>query len=423
MQEDFLHYVWNFKKINAPQIKTTNGEEVSVVQVGMHNQNAGPDFFNAQVYIGKQLWAGNVEIHLKSSDWYVHHHEKDTAYDNVVLHVVWEHDTEVFRKDNSVIPTLELKDIVEESTLVRYQQLFSKKQKWINCENSFSEVDSFTTTNWLERLYFERLERKAVDIEVILKQSKNNWEEVLFELLAKNFGLKVNAESFLSIASSIDFSIIRKIQSKPLSLEALFLGQAGLLNDTDIQEPYFDELLSEYQFLKKKYQLDRKGVLQVHFFRLRPNNFPTIRLSQLAILYSKQHGLFSKIINAQSLEDIYNIFEVETSTFWKTHYTFSKASKKSVKKITRSFVDLLIINTIIPLKFCYAAHHGNIIDEEILQIMSALTSEKNAIIEKFNSLKKISSNALFSQALLQLKNEYCNKNKCLQCAVGSTLIS
>lgn len=422
MKEDFLHYIWKYKKFDVLNLKTTLGETVNLVSVGQHNLNSGPDFFNAQLEIEKQLWAGNVEIHIKSSDWFVHHHEVDKAYDNVILHVVWEHDTEVFRKDNTQIPTVELKSIVSQEVLQNYQRLFNKTQKWINCESDFAQVDDFLLNNWLERLYFERLERKSDEIETLLKQSTNNWEAVLFKLLAKNFGLKVNGDSFSSLANSFEFSVFRKSQSKLMSLEALFFGQLGLL-ENDVQEPYVLELQNEYQFLSQKFMLSQQGVIPLQFFRLRPPNFPTIRLSQFAKLYYMEHNLFSKVINASSLKEFYQLFSVPTSTFWETHYTFSKESKQSIKKTTKAFVDLLLINTIIPLKFSYAKHQGKMVNEEIVSLMQQLTSEKNSIVNKFNSLKKVSTSALQSQALLQLKNEYCIKNKCLQCAVGNALIT
>jgi Protein of unknown function (DUF2851) len=422
MKEDFLHYIWKYKKFEILNLKTTLDETVNLVSVGQHNLNSGPDFFNAQLEIGEQLWAGNVEIHIKSSDWFVHHHEVDKAYDSVILHVVWEHDTEVFRKDNTPIPTLELKSMVSQEVLQNYKRLFSKTQQWINCENDFNQVDDFLLNNWLERLYFERLERKSDEIEILLKQSANNWEAVLFKLLTKNFGLKVNGEAFYSLSKSFEFSVLRKNQSKLLSLEALFFGQFGLL-ENDVQEHYVLELKSEYQFLSQKFMLSRQGVIPLQFFRLRPPNFPTIRLSQLANLYYKEHNLFSKVINASSLKEFYQLFSVSTSAFWETHYTFNKASKKTTKKVTKAFVDLLLINTIIPLKFSYAKHQGKMLNEEIVLLMQQLVSEKNSIINKFKTLKKVPTSALQSQALLQLKNEYCSKNKCLQCAVGNSIMS
>ncbi|MDG1714092.1 DUF2851 family protein [Lacinutrix sp.] len=421
MQEDFLHYLWKHKKIIANSLKTTKGELVSIINVGEHNHNTGPDFFNAQLKIGEQLWAGNLEIHIKSSDWYLHNHETDVNYDNVILHVVWEHDTEIFRKDNTKIPTLELKHYVPQDALNGYQKLFNNNRKWINCENDFASTPEFIMSNWLERLYFERLERKANDITALLHENINNWESVLFKMLFKNFGLKVNGDAFASIANSFDFSIIRKQQSNLLSLEALLFGQAGLLED-DCQEAYFLELAKEYQFLKQKFTLTNTNVTSLQFFRLRPPNFPTIRMSQLANMYYLHQNLFSKIIAANTLNEFYTFFTVETSTFWETHYTFNKASKASKKKVTKAFVDLLLINTIIPIKFSYAKQLGKTIDEEIIRMLQQITSEKNSIVDKFNGLKKVSHSALESQALLQLKNEYCDKNKCLKCVVGNSLL-
>lgn len=422
MQEDFLHYIWQYKKFDVSAIKTSNNEAITILSVGQHNFNSGPDFFNAQLKIENQTWAGNVEIHIKSSDWYVHNHETDAAYDNVILHVVWEHDTDIFRKDNAVIPTLELKRFIDKKALNNYQTLFSKSEKWINCENNFSNIDSFTIQNWLERLYFERLERKAYDINLLLKDSKNDWEAVLFKILAKNFGSKVNGEAFLSIAKSIDFSVVRKLQSKQIQLEALFFGQANLLDNT-IEDFYSKQLIKEYQFLKQKFKLSNSSVSQIQFFRLRPPNFPTIRLSQLANLYNSHQNLFSKIIETNTLDDFYSLFAVTTSPFWNTHYTFNKTSKHSKKVLTKPFVDLLLINTIIPLKFSYAKAQGKQIDDAIIKLISEIKSEKNSVIEKFNSLKKISNSALQSQGLIQLKNEYCSKNKCLQCTIGSKLLN
>jgi hypothetical protein len=422
MQEDFLHHIWKHKKIGVNNLKTVNGEPIVINSVGQHNHNSGPDFFNAQLKIGNQLWAGNVEIHIKSSDWFLHNHEQDKAYDNVILHVVWEDDTEVFRKDNSVIPTLELKNIVDVGLLHNYERLFAKQNKWINCENDFATIDSFTLDNWLERLYFERLERKSKNIETLLEASKNDWEAVLFKMLTRNFGLKVNGESFFSLAQSIDFSIIRKTRNTPLVLEALLLGQSGLL-EQDIEDAYHLSLKKEYEFLKQKFSLNNTQVLPLQFFRLRPPNFPTIRLSHLASLYGTNQNLFSRIIEIKKLEEFYELFKVSTSKFWESHYTFQKKSKTLKKTLTKSFVDLLLINTILPLKFSYSKQKGEEIDAEIIKLATSITSEKNNIIKAFNNLKKVSNSSLHSQALIQLKTEYCYKNKCLQCAIGNSLIS
>lgn len=421
MQEDFLHYVWKYLKFDVLRATTVQHDGLDIISVGQHNTNSGPDFFNAQIKIGEQLWAGNVELHVKSSEWFVHNHEQDKAYDNVILHVVWEHDTEIFRKDNTCIATLELKSFVDNALFENYKRLLLSSNKWINCDQDFAQVDGFVIDHWLERLYFERLERKSETILSLLQTSKNDWESVLFQLLAKNFGLKVNGDSFFSLAQSFPYSIVRKVQSNMDQLEALLFGQAGLLDD-DIQEPYFLKLARDYQFLKQKFQLDNSHVVPMKFFRLRPPNFPTIRLSQLASLYYIHQNLFSKIIETVTVKDFYLLFSVSTSSYWETHYSFSSTSKKTKKILTKSFIDLLLINTIIPIKFSYAKYLGKDIDDEIVSLIQSMSSEKNSIVEKFDSLKPISKSALQSQALLQLKNNYCDKNKCLHCAIGNTLL-
>lgn len=420
MQEDFLHYVWKHKAFSSILLKTASGESIVILKLGEHNHNSGPDFFNAQLNIDSQLWAGNVEIHIKSSDWYVHGHEKDKAYDNVILHVVWEHDTEVFRSDNSVIPTLELKQYVDVNLLTNYKALIQSKS-WINCETHYPEVDDFILNNWIERLYIERLERKSNDILKLLKESKNDWEAVLFKMLLKNFGLKVNGEAFFSLANSVDYTIIRKLQNNILDLEALLFGQASLLED-DVQELYFLDSKERYQYLVQKFQLNNQGVLPLQFFRLRPPNFPTIRLSQFANLYTSEQQLFSKVLELKTKDEFYKLFSKGVSSFWMTHYTFGKQSKSFKKVITKAFIDLLLINTVIPLKFSYAKYLGNNINEEIFDLLSELNQENNSIVNKYMELKAIKKNALSSQGLLQLKQYYCDKNKCLQCAVGSSLI-
>jgi hypothetical protein len=311
---------------------------------------------------------------------------------------------------------------VSEVTLQNYQKLFNKKQNWINCEHDFKAVDSFIINHWLERLYVERLERKYLNIEVLLKESMNNWEEVLFKLLAKNFGLTVNGEAFLSLANSFDFSIVQKLKSNPKCLEALFFGQAELLQNT-IQDSYYCELQNEYQFLKQKFSLSSQSVLPMQFFRLRPSNFPTIRLSQLASLYNKHSNIFSKLINAKTKDELYKMFNVSTAKYWENHFTFGKTTKTVKKKITEHFIDLLIINTIVPLLFSFAKHQGKISDGCVNVLIQQIKSEKNKIVDKYHQLKPISKTALHSQALLQLKTEYCNKNKCLQCEIGNTLLT
>lgn len=422
MQEAFLHYVWKYKILNSSNIQTVQGEALQILSCGEHNQNAGPDFFNAQLVLDGQRWAGNIEIHVKASDWYVHNHEQDQAYKNVILHVVWEYDTEVYREDNSVLPTLVLKDYVEKQTLDNYYKLNDKDGKWIFCENHFAEVSNFTLYNWLERLFTERLERKTKEIEALLTASKNNWEAVLFVLLAKNFGLKVNGEAFRSIAQHIPWQVMQKIMANNTQLEAVFFGQAGLLHD-EIQEPYFLKLKKEYAYLTHKFGLQTKGVLPCNFFRLRPSNFPTIRLAQLAALYHTHTKLFAKLISVKSPQEAYPIFKNSVSAFWQDHYTFKSKSKKSPKALTKKFIDLLLVNTIIPIQYCYAKHQGKTTGEQLITFAAGISPEQNSIVAKFNELKPITSSALHSQALIQLKTRYCDEKKCLECAIGNTLLS
>ncbi|MEM9679331.1 MAG: DUF2851 family protein [Bacteroidota bacterium] len=421
MQEAFLHYVWKHQKFSTLSLQATDQKAICIKHPGLHNMDSGPDFFNAQIAIDDQLWAGNVEIHLKSSDWYAHYHETNPAYDNVILHVVWEHDTEVFRNSNEIIPTLVLKPFVANTVLLNYNNLIETSRTWINCEHSFGSIDDFIMENWLERLYVERLEQKATIIEKLLEQSQNDWEAVLFKMIAKNFGAKVNSDAFLSIAQSFDYSIVRKLQHDALQLEALFFGQAGLLDD-NVEGGYYKTLQKLYRYNKHKFSLHQKGTIPVKFFRLRPNNFPTIRLSQLAALYKMHNQLFSKCIEATCINDFYKIFKVSVSEFWTSHYTFSTVSKTSKKELTDSFIDLLVINTIIPLQFCYAKHQGRTIDNQIFDLLKQIRLERNTVVSKFLDLKVLPNHALTSQALLQLKHEYCNYNKCLQCAVGHSIV-
>lgn len=421
MKEDFLHYVWKFQKFDGSNFLTSNSGKLHIKSQGSHNLDSGPDFFNAQIEIDGQLWAGNVEIHIKSSDWYAHNHQVDPAYNNVILHVVWEHDTDIFRNDGSIIPTFIIKNCVSKATVEQYHRLFSKHKKWINCENDFANIDAFILDNWLERLYFERLERKSEVLQKELTASQNHWEALLFRSLCKNFGLKINGESFLSIARSLDFSIITKSSDDCHNLEALLLGQAGLL-DANEEDWYSKELKSNYDFLKIKHSLSNDSIIKPKFFRLRPPNFPTIRLAQLANLYCEQKSLFSKIIGIDKIEDFYILFNVNASEFWDTHYNFGVSSLKRKKKVTKKFINLLIINTILPIKFCYARQLGKDVSNEIINIAMEIPSEENSIITRFNALKHISKTAFQSQSLLELKNEYCDKNRCLQCAIGNEIV-
>ena len=419
MREDYLHYLWQFQKFNSREAKTVDGKMLGIISPGLHNEFSGPDFFNSRLLIGEQEWAGNVEIHLRSSDWYMHGHETDPAYDNVILHVVWDHDVEIFRKDNSSLPVIELRHYVSPGSLKSYDRLCNmNSRRWINCEEDLPGVDEFMLENWLERLYVERLEKKALLIEELLLKTSGDWETVLFHLLAKNFGLNINGEAFLSIAGSIPISVLRKLRENPLQLEALFLGQAGILAG-NYEDPYFQKLLECYSYIDHKYDLSRTGVLPVKYFRLRPDNFPGLRLAQLAAVFHQHPTFFSKLIDCREPQQVYSLFEVQLNEFWNSHYTFSRSHSPRKKKLNKKFLDLLIINTVVPLKFAYLKSRGKDAFEGVASLVGAVAAEENEIIKKFRALNpKYPKGALQSQALLQLKKEYCDKKRCLNCAIG-----
>jgi hypothetical protein len=421
MKESFLHYLWQFKKFDVTSLLTTEGLPITLVQTGYYLQQAGPDFFNAQLIIGTQKWAGNVEIHLKSSDWYVHHHELDPAYENVILHVVWEHDTEVFRKNNTKIPVLELSNYVDNDLLLQYQKLLTPK-KWINCENDIHTIDDFTLTYWKEQLFIDRMTLRQKEIDELLVQTTNDWEAVFFLLLAKGFGLNTNGVIFFELMQSIPYAIIRKEKFDPIQLEALFFGRAQLL-EAECEDLYFKLLNKYWNNQQQKYQFEVKMVPPVQFFKHRPDNFPTIRLSQLAQLLHKETQLFQKCMNAQSVSDYYDLFAVSVSDYWKAHYVFDKEHKQSNKKLTTSFIDLLLINSVLPVLFAYNRYQGIDAIEQLISIASQLKPEKNTIIQKFMQLEISCQSGFDTQSYLHLKKNYCDLNKCLHCAIGQKLIN
>lgn len=420
MKEEFLHFVWQQKLIAYKKLQTTADDELIVIKTGDYNLNEGPDFLNAHLKIGNQEWFGNVEIHLKSSDWYVHQHEKDSNYDAVILHVVWEHDVEVYTSDNLPLPTLVLKDLIDKNLMLTYQQLM-QNQFDIPCANQSKNMDDFTLQNWLERLYFDRLEEKSVSIQHYLQQNSADFEAALFVFLAKNFGLNINGTTFYNLATSFDFKIFQKNCNDILKLEALLFGQSGFLND-ELVEPYFEQLKKEYGFLKHKFQLEPITKKEFQFFKIRPQNFPTIRLAQLAMLYHQHQFLFSKLLESKTLNDFYKLFSVGVSGFWKEHYTFTSTSKKSSKKLSKTMIQLLLINTIIPLLFVYYKQKGLSNFEHLFLLLQEIKSEKNAITKAFDKANIKPKNALESQALLTLQKNYCAKKRCLDCAIGVKIL-
>ena len=420
MKEDFLHYVWQNKKFNFANLQTAQGEFLQIINSGYYLNQSGPDFFNAQIIINDQRWAGNVEIHLKSSDWYLHQHENDPSYNNVILHVVWQHDVSVYQKNSIEVPVLELKNYVDKVLIDNYITLKTKKN-WINCENTINTIPHFVFKNWKEKLFVERLEKKSKPILDFLQINNNDWEATFFCFLAKNFGLNINGESFFQLAQSIPFSIIRKESFDVTYLEALLFGQSDLLPELP-QDNYTKDLIAIYDYLCLKYKLEKKPIFPVEFFRLRPNNFPTIRLAQLAMTYFTHRNLFDTIINAKNVFEIYQIFELDVSSYWQAHYNFDKPSKVKRKLFSKSFINLIIINTILPIKFSHSIIHGKELSDELIYFLENIDPEENSIINKFKLLQVGCNNAFDSQSMLQLKNEYCSTNKCLDCAIGLHLL-
>jgi hypothetical protein len=421
LREDFLQYLWNFQLFRTSKLFTASGVSLKILKTGMQNKNSGPDFFNAKLVLGEQTWVGNVEVHIKSSDWYAHQHEKDPNYDAVILHVVWEYDLPVFRSNGLEMETLELRNNTDLKVLNSYLQLFLGRQKWILCERELPTVPSIVKSPWIARLYVERFERKSLEIAKLLKESSNNWELVLFQLLAKSFGLHTNVNAFSSLAHSFDFSLINKLRFQSGGIETLLFGQAGFFEGPS-EDHRYREMQKEYRYLKHKHHLKPLFSGQFQFFRLRPANFPTLRISQLACLYEREAQLFSQTIRLDDLSSFRKLFAVTASDYWNTHYVFEKTSPFRIKKTTNSFTDLLLINTILPIKFAHAKAHRHEDFDIISGILEQIKPEKNKIIENFRALKITAQNAMESQALLELKNNYCSHQRCLECAVGLFLI-
>ncbi|MGB0896531.1 MAG: DUF2851 family protein [Flavobacteriaceae bacterium] len=419
MREEFLYYVWQYQKFSSNKLLTVSGEVVKVLSVGEHNTNSGPDFYNAKLQIGDQVWVGAVEMHIKSSDWYVHQHHNDKAYKNVILHVVWEDDVVVFDASNNNMATLEVQPVVNQDVYNAYDRLLQSKT-WINCESQIHLIDDFTLKFWKEKLLIKRLEDKGKKLKTQLETLGNDWEALLFYQLAKGFGLKLNSDQFLQIARSITFKVVKKELPTLENIEALLYGQANLLNEK-CEDPYFVQLQKQFNYLRKKYQL-KNSVVQLRFFRMRPSGFPTVRLAQLAMLYYQYGNLFMKVIELQTLKELRDLLSVCASSYWDTHYTFGKASSKRSKKLSKAFIDVLLVNVIIPIKFMFAKSQGKDNFEYLLSLYAEIPSENNSIINKFKTLKFDVSTSADSQALIELKTQFCDLHKCLQCEIGNKLL-
>ncbi len=421
MKEDLLHYLWRTKRFDFNNLYTTQGEPVQILHTGNYNTNAGPDFTNARIRIGDTTWAGNVEMHLCASEWLRHGHQVDKAYDNVILHVVLEEDVPIMRLNGERIPCLELKKLVPHKLSTQYLQLLHSEQ-WIPCQTQFEKVSEMTRTLWLERLLVERLEQKTAVIEQALLQNHQNWEETFYHLLARNFGVQVNMEPFELLAKSTPLLTLFKHKNSLLQLEALLFGQAGLLAQ-DFEDAYPNQLKKEYAFLQQKYKLTPILGESWKFLRLRPASFPTIRIAQFAMLIFQSNHLFSKMLVAANVEEMENMLELKLSNYWLTHYTFDKESPKSQKKLGKNTIHLILINTVAPFLFLYGKWKSDeTYKDRAFALLEELPSEQNNIIENWNILGVEPTSAYQSQALLQLKKQYCDQKKCLHCAIGNAIL-
>ena len=423
MRESLLHGLWEQQKLPFTGLKLTSGEKLQVWNPGSLNKNAGPDFLNARIVIGGTLWAGHVEMHQKSSHWKTHGHASDPNYLNVILHVIWEDDKPILGYHGSQIPTLQLRDYVSHDLLVSMLRLRSTQRNMlINCQRDHHVVPRQIKEDWWLRLYKERLLAKASEIQKWLDSSQSDWEQVLFISLLRSFGLHINADAFLSLGLKLDYSIIKKLKHDSCQLEALLLGMTGLLDNTRATDCYTNKLQSIFQYQYTRFSLNRVGILRPHFLRLRPSNFPTIRLSQLSVLMSTQPRLFGKLMSIYERRAFHKLLSVSASRYWETHYTFGKLSKKRVKKVSTSLVDLLIINSLAPLKLAYARAMGKDIWPLLRPLIESCPPEHNSILSNLSQIGMRATNALQSQALLQKYEHYCEKNRCLECALGRYLL-
>lgn len=423
IREDFLHYVWRMRLFNLEDLTTTDGTSIQIIDFGEHNTNAGPDFLNARIKIDGTLWAGNVEIHVKASDWLKHKHQNDAAYDNVILHIVYENDTDIQRTSGSTIAAFELRKRVPNKLISQYLRLINS-ESWIPCQYHFMDVPNITKALWIDRLLIERLENRIKLLRDTLVQNGNNWEVTFYQRLARNFGSKINTEPFEILARNTPLLTLAKHKNNLFQLEALLFGQAGLLQD-DFEESYPNSLKKEYAFLQKKYSLSPLMPVMWRFMRLRPANFPTVRLAQFAALIHQSTHLFSKILVAKTLEEVRQLFEeVKVSEYWETHYKFDKESKKRSKKLGKSTINLFIINTIVPFLFFYGREKGlEEYEDRALKFLENLSPESNHIINKWKDLKFRPDSAYQTQALLELKINFCDKKRCLDCAIGNKILN
>ncbi|MCB0400451.1 MAG: DUF2851 family protein [Flavobacteriales bacterium] len=421
MREEFLHYIWKFKLFTSQELQLVNGEALHVIHPGIHNTDSGPDFFNARIRIGTTEWAGNVEIHVRTSDWYKHRHEHDPVYQNIILHVVYQNDKELTNTRNQSMPTLELKSNINRSLYDSYADLLASKA-WIPCGKQIQQIDAFTVSGWLNRLAIERMERKAGELQTLFHQNGNDWESSFYQYLFRYFGMRVNAEPCFQLARNAPLKLIEK-HADSKRVEALLFGQAGMLTEP-AQDEYTQLLKSEYAFLQNKFSLRPMSGSSWKLMRLRPANFPTIRISQMAQLMVRSSRLFASCMEAQTPDELIRIFQVKASTYWEAHYQFGKpASRSTPKPVGEETINHLIINVVVPFTFVYGKWKADSgLQDKAIQFLEKLKPEKNSIVKNWENLTVKASNALQSQSLLELKNNYCSEKKCLNCSIGNKIL-
>lgn len=423
MTESFLHYIWQYQYFKKDDLKTSGGDVLGIFHPGIRNSNAGPDFSETKIKIGTLEWRGSVEIHIKASGWNDHHHSTDQAYEKVVLHVVWENDKPILRSDGSAMPTLELKNRVDPEHWDRYKKLFTSVES-IPCASNWGNVPDITKLSMIERTLVKRLESKAEIVKVLFAKNGNDWEETFYQLLCKNFGFKVNAEPMLLLSEILPYKILLKHLDQPTQLEALLFGQAGFLEKVR-EDDYTRVLKREYNVLGRKYNLAERqmNVVQWKFLRLRPANFPTVRLAQIASLLASQKNLFSKITEIESYKELIKVFTIDHSEYWRQHYQPGKKAKTIVPSLGKSSIENIMINTIAPLLTAYGQlHDEQVFIDRAVEILQHVPVEDNKIVREWSKLGHKAISAFDSQGLIELYNDFCMKRKCLDCTVGTYII-
>lgn len=413
--EQLLHYVWKHKIFPLKELKTTTGQQVEVIDTGLANTDAGPDFFNAKLKLDGVLWIGNIEIHERSSDWFKHGHHADTGYNSVILHIASEIDTEISRSNGERIPQIQL--ICPEAVRTNYKELL-ETDSYPPCYRIIPSLPPFTAHSWMTALQMERFEQKATLLNERLKRCQGNWEDAFFITLARNFGFGLNGDAFETWAHRLPFRAVDKHRNDLFQIEAIFFGQAGILEDSD-GDGYYLRLKKEYTYLQHKFGLIPMDASLWRFLRLRPTNFPHIRIAQLACLYHRAYGLLSRIMETETLQGVRDILKGGTSEYWLTHYTFGGSSPSRPKALSNTSLDLLIINTVVTFLYAYGLHKGNpVLCARAGSFLEELKAENNYITRMWEQYGMKASNAADSQALIQLKKEYCDKKKCLYCRIG-----